>query len=591
MSWIRQSLIQRLVRPKIENTLVVPPRHTVERVPDGRRIGARQISQAEWSFVGIVIGMILLVTSLPYFFAILSEPPEKQFMGFLINVDDHTQYLSWYKAFQNDHIISNRLTSEENPPLFFNLLWWSLARFGAVTGLGYMAVYQIFRVLSGIFFLVMTYLMTAQFFTDVLRRRTAFLVIALGAGLGWILVVIKYLWGLDDVPLPNNLYISEGNTFLCILGYPHFAEAAGLILAVFWLLLRGEQQNNLRYGLYAGLVALLLGWQHTYDLIIVWGIPVVYGGVRLLLDRKWPHYWFWSMLMVGLISCAPAFYSVWLTSANPLWKEILDQFSNAGVFTPTPLHMLILMGIPLIAALITLGLRLRDLLRQRGDIQPVAQNEVFLVVWFIVGWALTYIPTDYQVHMISSWQVPVGLLAVLGLFHYAIPALKRRWDMPRLVRPVALLFILLIIPTNLYLIAWRFVDLNRHNYPFFLYRDEVAAIDWLEEEAPPESIVFSAYEAGRYIPGLSGQRVFLGHWAQTVDFFNKRDMVTEFFAETTSDTRRQEILHAYDVDYLFYGQVERELGGYQPDTSTYLQPAFTTPRAIVYAVNPASSRP
>jgi len=561
------------------------------RVPHDQPASSTRVSPIEWRFVGIVSLAVLLLTSLPYLFATFTAPADKQFMGFLINVSDHTQYLSWYKGFQTDHLITNRLTSEENPPLFFNLLWWSLGRLGLYTGLSYVVVYQIFRWLAGAFFLAMVYLVAACFFPDVLRRRIAFLVVSLGAGLGWILVVIKYLWSMDDVPLPLNLYIAEGNSFLCILGYPHFAEAAGLILAVFWLLLRGEQQNNLRYGLYAGLVALLLGWQHTYDLIIVWGIPVVYGSVRLLLDRKWPHYWFWSMLMVGLISCAPAFYSVWLTSANPLWKEVLAQFSNAGVFTPTPLHMLILMGIPLIAALITLGLRLRDRLRQWGAIQPAAQNEVFLVVWFIVGWALTYIPTDYQVHMISSWQVPVGLLAVLGLFHYAIPALKRRWDMPRLVRPVALLFVLLVIPTNLYLIAWRFVDLNRYNYPFFLYRDEVAAIDWLEEEAPPESIIFSAYEAGRYIPGLSGRRVFLGHWAQTVDFFNKRDMVAEFFAETTNDTRRQEILQSYDIDYLFYGQVERELGAYQPDTSVFLRPAFTTAKATVYAVNPASSSP
>jgi hypothetical protein len=561
------------------------------RVPHNQPVSSTRVSPIEWRFVGIVSLAVLLLTSLPYLFAIFTTPADKQFMGFLINVSDHTQYLSWYKGFQTDHLITNRLTSEENPPLFFNLLWWSLGRLGLYTGLSYVVVYQIFRWLAGAFFLAMVYLIAACFFPDVLRRRIAFLVVSLGAGLGWILVVIKYLWSMDDVPLPLNLYISEGNSFLCILGYPHFAEAAGLILAVFWLLLRGEQQNNLRYGLYAGLVALLLGWQHTYDLIIVWGIPVVYGGVRLLLDRKWPSYWFWSMLMVGLISCAPAFYSVWLTSATPLWKEVLAQFSNAGVFTPTPLHMLILMGIPLIAALITLGLRLRDRLRQRGDIQPAAQNEVFLVVWFIVGWALTYIPTDYQVHMISSWQVPVGLLAVLGLFHYAIPAMKQRWDTPHLVRSVALLFVLLVIPTNLYLIAWRFVDLNRHNYPFFLYTDEVAAINWLEEAAPSESIVFSAYEAGRYIPGLSGQRVFLGHWAQTVDFFNKRDMVAEFFAETTSDTRRQEILQSYDVDYLFYGQVERELGAYQPDTSAFLQPAFTTSKATVYAVNQPRSSP
>lgn len=584
MGWMPQSLIQRLIRPKFARTLVAPGNPVVERVPTGNQVDSHQISRAEWSFVGVILAVILVITTLPYLFAVFSAPAEKQFMGFLINVDDHTQYLSWYKAFQTEHVIPNRLTPEENPPLFFNLLWWSLARFGAITGLGYMAVYQIFRVLSTIFFLVMIYVMTARFFPDVLRRQTAFLVIALGAGLGWVLVVIKYLWGLADVPLPNNLYISEGNTLLCILGYPHFAEAAGFILAVFWLLLRGEERQSLRYALYAGVVALLLGWQHAYDLIIVWGVPVVYGGIRLLVDRQWPRYWFWAMLIVGVISCSPALYSVWLTSANPLWKEVLDQFDNAGIFSPRPLHMLILMGIPLIAALVTLALRLREVVQVRRAVQPVAQREIFLVVWFIVGWALTYIPTDYQVHMISSWQVPIGLLAVLGLFHYGLPALSRWREPASLAKPLAWLFVVLVIPTNLYLIAWRFVDLNRHDYPFFLYRDEVAAIDWLEAHASTDAIVLSGYEAGRYIPGLSGQRVFLGHWAQTVDFFAKREMVAEFFDATTSDARRQEILQAYGVEYVFYGQAERALGAYQPDDTDLLELVFSLPQAEVYVV-------
>lgn len=587
MTWMPQSLRDRFViwSQKLQSTTTLAKGHRAERPAAGEQAtAATAIGLAEWWFVAIVTLGILVLTSLPYLFALLSAPADKQFMGFVINVDDHTQYLSWYKAFQTEHIISNRLTSEPNPPLFFNLLWWSLGRFGYYTGLSYMVVYQIFRWLASAFFLAMVYLTATFFFTSVTQRRVAFLTVALGAGLGWVLVLIKYAAGLEDVPLPLNLYIAEGNSFLCILGYPHFAEAAGLILAVFYLLLVGEQRRQLRYGVYAGLVALLLGWQHTYDLIIVWGVPIAYAGVRLLIERKWPAYWFWAMLIVGLISFPPALYSVWLTSANPLWEEVLAQFSNAGVFTPTPPHMLILMGIPLIMAIVTFGLMLSNMLRQRQASPFLGPRETFVLVWFVVGWALTYIPTDYQVHMINSWQVPVGFLATGGLFYYGIPALQRRWGTPRRLPHLAiLLFLALIIPTNLYLLSWRFVDLRRHDYPYFFYRDEVAAMRWLEE-APPDSVVFSAYEAGRYLPGISGQRVFLGHWAQTVKFFDKRAVVAEFFAAETSEERRRQILREYDIDFIFYGQVERALGDYAPDDSTYLTPSFSLPHAQVYAV-------
>ena len=546
---------------------------------------SEKTSSGEWKFVGVVTVAVLVITSLPYAFAVLSAPPERYFTGFILNVSDHTQYLSWYKAFQTQYLIANRLTSEPNPPLFFNLLWWLLGRFGRYSGLNYIAVYQIFRWLAGAFFMVMVYGLASEIFPTVSKRRTAFLVILLGSGLGWILVVMKYTVTGGKLLFPLVVYVAEGNSFLSVLGYPHFAEAAGLILAVFWLLLVGERTGKLRYAVYAGLVAVWLGWQHTYDLLIVWGIPAAYAAVLWLLDRRWPSYWFKALVIVGLLSWPPALYAVLLTRLNPMWEEVLAQFANAGVYTPSLPLLLVFMGVPLMVALVTFALRLRDTMTRRKTGQSVTKKELFIGVWFIAGLALTYVPTDFQIHMINSWQVPVGLLATTGLFDYMLPALSRRRQPSQLSSKLALVFIMLVVPTNIYLLLWRFVDLNRHNYPFYLYRDEVSAMEWLESHAPPESIVFSALDDGQFIPGLSGQRAFLAHWAQTVNFFAKRDLVEGFFGEDTDDGRRRQILRQYEVGYVLYGPAEQALGEYVPDGSSFLQLAFSTPRIKVYRVS------
>jgi hypothetical protein len=546
-----------------------------------------KVSHDEWRFVGLVIGIVLILTSLPYAFAALSTPPERYFMGFILNVSDHSQYLSWYKAFQTDYLISNRLTPEANPPIFFNLLWWALGRFGRYSGFNYIVVYQIFRWAAGAFFLVAVYGFSSLVFPSVARRRAAFLIIALGAGLGWALVVLKYTLARGELLFPLDLYVAEGNSFLCILAYPHFAEAAALILAVLGLLLVGQRQNRLRYALYAGLVALFLGWQHAYDLLIVWCVPAAYTGVRWLLDRQPPVYWVKALLIVGLLSFPPALYSVLLTRLDPTWKEVLAQFANAGVYSPTPLHMLILMGLPLILAIVTLAPLVRD--RSRGGnplpLQSSTDHGLFIGVWFVVGWALTYVPTDFQIHMINSWQVPIGLLATTGLFDYILPSIGRRWKIGQLVLPATLIFVVLSAMTNTYLWVWRFVDLNRHDYPYYLYRDEVAAMQWLEQYAPADSIVFSAYDTGGYLPGISGQRAFLGHWAQTVDFYGKTKLVGEFFDGSTTDAQRQRILQQYHVNYVLYGPAEQALGSYVPDDSAFLALVFSSPQAKVYAVN------
>jgi hypothetical protein len=544
-----------------------------------------KVQWSEYRFVGLVVVIVLLLTSLPYAFAVLSTPPDKHFVGLILNTPDHGQYLAWYKGFQTSYLIPNVLTPEPNPPLFFNLLWFTLGRLGRYTGWSYTAVYQLFRWVTGAFFLGMVYVFSALFFPDTRWRRTAFLIIALGSGLGWIWVVLKYTLTRGELMFPMDVYIAEGNSFLCIMAYPHFAEAAGLILAVLGLLLIGERRGQLRYAVLAGLVAQCLGWQHAYDLLIVWGVPSVYAGVRWLVDRRWPRYWFKAMLVTGLLSWPPALYSVLLTQLNPIWEEILAQFSNAGAFTPDPLHTVILMGLPLVLAIVTLFVLLFNRTKRDPSWLPAGQGYLFIGVWFVTGWALAYIPTDFQIHMLNSWQVPIGLLATIGLYSYVAPSLTRWWD-ARWSQAVAVLaFVGLISLTNGYLWMWRFVDLGRHSYPYFLHKDDAIALEWLGKHTPPDTIVLSSYEIGRYVPGLTGRRAFLAHWAQTVGFYDKRDRVSRFFDAQTDDAERLATLQAFGVDYVFHGPAERALGEYDPSRSPLFSVALSRPEVTVYQVN------
>lgn len=550
-------------------------------------LSSPRIRPGEWRFAGLVIVIVLMLTSFPYAFAALTAPPEKHFMGFILNVSDHSQYLAWYKGFQTALLISNKLTPEPNPPLFFNLLWWTLGRLGRYTGLSHAVVYQIFRWTAGAFFLGMVYTFAALMFPDVHRRRGAFLVIALGSGFGWILVVLKYTLMRGELLFPLDVYIAEGNSFLCVLAYPHFAEAAGLILAVLWLLLVGERRGQLRYAVWAGLVAHFLGWQHGYDLLIVWGVPAIYIVARWVRDRRLPTWWVKALLITGLLSWPPALYAVLLTRLDPTWKEVLAQFANAGVFTPSFPHMLILLGLPFILAIVTTILLVRDARHRRTDPAGplLADAELFVGVWFVAGWALTYVPTDFQIHMLNSWQVPIGLLATVGLFRYVRPALEQRWGTGQLATLVVPAFIVLILLTNLYLWMWRFVDLNRYRYPYYLYCDEVAAMEWLADHSPPDTIVLSSYDTGRYVPGLSGRRAFLAHWAQTLDFYEKRKRVERFFDAKVDDAERLETLQTFGVDYVLYGPAERALGQYNPGDSPLFSAAFSNPRVTIYRVN------
>jgi hypothetical protein len=485
---------------------------------------------------------ILIVTSLPYVYAYLSAPPDKQFMGIMLDVPDHAQYFSWMRELSHAPLAANKLTPEPNEPIFFNLLWWGLGRTGRLLGLNYELNFQLLRIVGGILFLFVVYRMIAWFMDDIFQRRVAFILIALSSGFGWILIVMKYTLLRGELLFPSLVYIAEGNSFLGILGYPHFIAAA-LYIFVFYLVLRGQMHGKLGYAVSAGLLALFLGWQHAYDLILVWGVLGAYTMVSWVRDRKPSVYLIQSTIIIIILSFLPALYSLLLTSMDPLWKEVLDQFANADIYTPQPVGLVVLLGLTFMLAIYT-SIRQNPLKLASWD-----NRKLFINTWFWTNFLLVYIPVDYQIHLINGWQVPIGILATQGAFDYIIPWLTSVFD--------------------------RF-----HITPKkFDTRTIVACILILVD------VVLSSITLGQYIPVMTGGHAFLAHWAQTLDYFEKERIVQTFFASTTSEAWRQKILHQYSVDYIYYGSVEQEIGSFVSEEMVdYLRPVLDGSEVKVYRV-------
>jgi hypothetical protein len=506
-------------------------------------------------------------------------------MGLMLDVPDHAQYFSWMRELSTAFLSANKLTPEPNKPVFFNLLWWTMGRLNRMLGLGFAGMFQVLRLTASTLFLLLVYKICMVFLEDRWMRRIAFLVVAFTSGFGWVLVLLKYTFARGDLLFPLDVYIAEGNTFLDMLGYPHFIAAA-LYIFVFYLVLQGQANNQLRYGVAAGLFAFLWGWQHAYDLILVYGILGLYTALLVVRDRRLPYFLIKTDLIIGALSWWPALYSVILTKVDPLWEQVLAQFANAGVFTPNLLHLPILLGFAFILALFTF---IKD---NPLHMDGVSDKELFIKSWFLGNFLLIYIPTDYQVHMLNGWQVPIAILATQGIFRYLAPFIvksatkfkRELLDITRVQHVLGVFLIIIILPTNLYLWVWRFVDLSRQDYPYYLYKDEVTAFNWLEDNAKPDDVVLSSLTIGQYIPAWTGTHAFLAHWAQTVNFYEKSTMVENFFSAKTDDVKREAILQAYGVDYIFYGPVEKSMGSFDPETEPYLKRVFTSPLVQLYKV-------
>jgi hypothetical protein len=297
-------------------------------------------------------------------------------------------------------------------------------------------------------------------------------------------------------------------------------------------------------------------------------VYAVLGGWLLLLalkQRAIPWRAVWGAALVGAISFPPAGYFAWLTSRDPLWRAVLSQFTNADVWTPNPPHLLILMGLPLIVALLGWdGLRT---LRSRSD------GELLIKAWAIAGLGLIYLPVSFQIHLLNPWQVPIALLAVWAVERRIAPLVGRRW--PSAPRWLLLALLLLTLPTNLYLLSWRFVELARHDAPYYLRRDEADALIWLEQQTTRADVVLSELKLGQFVAAQTDAHAVLAHWAQTIDFYRTREDVERALDPALSSAERAEILRRYRVTYLLTSR---------PLADDTLDLRWHSPHALIYAL-------
>jgi uncharacterized membrane protein len=121
---------------------------------------------------------------------------------------------------------------------------------------------------------------------------------------------------------------------------------------------------------------------------------------------------------------------------------------------------------------------------------------------------------------------------------------------------------------------------------FFRPTDERDAALWLKENAPATAVVMADYQSGNFIAAHAGQRVVLGHWAETVDFTAKETAVAKFYADNASTDLQEDLIEDYNISYVWYGPREQKLGNFDPAADEILRPVYSNGSITIYAVTP-----
>jgi hypothetical protein len=532
------------------------------------RVIPTQPSSREWRVVIPLSLGILLLASLPYLAGYAAQTPGYRFGGLVFNPIDGNSYLAKMEiGRRGGWLFRLPYTAEpgDGAPVF--LFYILLGHVAAWTGAPSILVYHAARLLAGLFLLLILYAFVARFLERPGARLTAWLLIAVGSGLGWAAAAFG--------GRTSDVWVAEAIVFLSLLANPHFPLAAGLMLMLYLWLAPGLAPTWLGWkrGIAILLAATALAHVQPFALIPVLAVlPLAHLAAWLFApgaDRS---------LAGGLGALRPALpalalfvlaslpwllFDYWLTQAHP----VLSAWSAQNVTLSPPIWDYLVTFAPALALAVPGAL---------GAARRRNPRDLFLLTWLIAGTALLYAPLALQRRLVQGLSIPIGVLAAEGLFNTSALAggLRR-------VAAIGLTFAL-ALPTNLLVLAATYQGVQTHHPLLYQTSAEVDALKWIDANTPPNALVLASPEMGLFIPATTGRRVIYGHPFETVNATVEKQAVTEFYQ--SPDANARDFLAERGVDYVMHGPREAALGPGPDPGETGLTPAFEEGEVTLYRV-------
>lgn len=507
------------------------------------------ISGLEWRWAAIWAIMGVILTSLPYLIVFWATPSELFYTGFLTNPQDGHSYLAKMRQGQRgEWRFHLPYTAEPHKGVYLYSYYLALGHLARRLGFDapdtLIWFWHAARAINGLILLLALYYTIAHWFHDIALRRFAFVLTALGSGLGWLVVLLEPLiW-----PLTVDLWAPEGYVWYSLFANPHFPLGMALmLLTLVWSVTPwGARRARLGQLVRVGLGAAALGVVQPLGVINLGALLAAYSLLLWVQRRRPPWQELASGAAVALTGGPFVLYAYLLSVRHPIMALWTAQNQTPS---PPPWDYALSYGIVLLLAAPGIWAALR---RQRD-------SDWLSILWAATTGMLLYMPLSLQRRFMFAWIVPLGILAARGW-----DTLRRRAGRgARLLRPTPVYAFAALTP--LLLISISVAGALRGQPHLFLERDEKAALDWLAEQAPIDALVIAAPATGLYIPAWAGQRVIYGHDFETVRGGQRFFQVYNFYQQDDHSVLKQP--PPLRAQYVWFGPREAALseGRWQPD--------------------------
>ena len=449
----------------------------------------------------LVMGLVLaVVTAVPYAYAYAVQPSGHVFMGFFYLGDDANTYLAKMRqGWEGAWSWQNRYTTEASPTAYLFMFWIVLGHIAALTSLPLIVVFHLARVAAAFALMAGAWLFICHFIQDGGARRFAFLFLAVGLGMGYVIQALGHPVIFGNTTDTLDWRMPELTAFYSILALPHFAWSGVFAAVGVALTLKAIERGSLVLGALAGLAWLGQASIHPQ-------MPILMGGataVALLLRPPARRGWAAGALAFA-IPAPYILYSYLAFIGNPevqRWtfhsKNALPPESFSLFFALAPQLLLALLGLP-------------------GALRRRTREDLFLVGWLVLLAAILYLPNpagDLRRRFLDGIYLPLVVLGARGLYETVLPRLRS----VRARRLIPFTYVSFAAVGSAFLVLAPLAVAGQAQYT--VPASEYDGLTWLGGQ--PAGRVLAMPGVGLFVPAYSPDTVYVGHYDETYNFTAK----------------------------------------------------------------------
>lgn len=533
------------------------------------------ITSAEWRWVIFVAVALVATAFVPFLWVLMIgiAGSEWQFMGALHHYASGAAQLA--RVIQGaDGLWLTRFlhTPETQNGALIDPIYALLGQVSRLTSLPPIAVFHAARVGAALFMYLAFYQLAAIIWMRVRTRRIFFVVVSIGSGLGWIFVPLTQSESFLDISA-SHVFPFVG--MLANVHIPLAMACLALLASVIVVVFRPDETPAPKLDNGGGVlvvVSIILTLVYPLGLLpitlafaVCLGIGWYSQGRADMVRLRWLMWMVAPVLPFLAYDIAVLRYN---TVASQLWT------AQQGVLSPSPLILILSLGIPLVVAVPGL---------YRAGRRFLPDGDQFMLVWAAAIVLLVFVPTAAQLRFVTGLVIPLTYFATRSIEDFWFQYIPRRWRLR-----VMACFVPLIAASNLFVLVLPIIPLSTNDFDkasgMLLERDYTRVFRWLADRVSAGDVILAAPDTSVWLPAWTGAQVVYGFPGGTIDAAARRRAVLDWYRETEPARCRDLLQGEYIVRYVLMGPQELELG--QTICDRVLEPVGWFGEVRVYAYLP-----